>query len=274
MSDICRAEGGTTPLHPFGFRGVPAEKENMVETPTLKEMLEAGVHFGHKTSRWHPKMAPYIFASKSGVHVINLERTQEKLREALLYLAKVASEGKKVVFVGTKKQAGEIVKSAAENCDMPYVTERWLGGTLTNFSVVQRAIKKLERMKIQASGPDIETLKKRDRVKLLQAIEKSEKLVGGLVRLTELPEALILIGAHDEKNAAAEAKAAGIKIVALLDTNANPSEVDFPIPANDDATKSIAMFVKLFADTIKKNKTLKVVPKDIAEKKPETEKSK
>jgi small subunit ribosomal protein S2 len=235
----------------------------MVSTPTLKEMLQAGVHFGHKTSRWHPKMAPYIFASKSGVHVINLEKTQEKLKEALEYLEKVSSEGKKAVFVGTKKQAQEIVKEAALSCGMPYITERWLGGTLTNFAVVQKAIKKLEKMKVMSQGREFEEMKKRDRVKLAQAIEKSEKLVGGLVTMTEVPEALILIGAHDEKNAVLEAKSAGVKIVALLDSNANPIGIDFPIPANDDATKSITMFSKLFADTIKKNKTFKVTPKEI-----------
>jgi len=235
----------------------------MVETPTLKEMLGAGVHFGHKTSRWHPKMAPYIFASKSGVHVINLEKTQEKLALALEYLAKISSEGKKAVFVGTKKQAQAIVKEAAEACTMPYVTERWLGGTLTNFAVVQKAIKKLEKMKVLSQSRDFEEMKKRDRVKLMQAIEKSEKLVGGLVTMTEVPEALILIGAHDEKNAVLEAKSAGVKIVALLDSNANPAGIDFPIPANDDATKSITMFSKLFADTIKKNKTLAKTSKEI-----------
>lgn len=226
----------------------------MVTLPTLREMLEAGVHFGHKTSRWDPRMKKYIFTSKSGVHVINLEKTEEQLKEAVEFLSKSATNGRNIVFVGTKKQAQEIVKKAAESCGCSSITERWLGGTLTNFNVILRAVKNLERMKLKINSPEIEEMRKRDRVKLQKAIDKSERLVGGLLGLTNKPDILVLIGAHDEKNAVKEAAKLGIPMVALVDTNANPEVVDYPIPANDDATKSISLFADLFAKVIREGK--------------------
>ena len=226
----------------------------MVTLPTLPELLEAGVHFGHKTARWNPKMKSSIFASKSGVHIINLEKTQEQLKAALGFLASEAKAGKTIVFVGTKKQAQEIVKKAAESCDMPYVTARWLGGTITNFDIVQRAFKKLDRAKLTLQSKEAEALTKRDKSLLQKEIEKSEKLVGGLVKLQKRPDVLILIGAYDEKNANLEANMVGIPTIALVDTNADPAKVAYPIAANDDATKSISLFSDLFAKTIKENK--------------------
>ena len=227
----------------------------MVTLPTLREMLEAGVHFGHKTSRWDPRMKKYIFTSKSGVHVINLEKTEEQLKESVEFLSKSAANGRNIVFVGTKKQAQEIVKRAAESCGCASITERWLGGTLTNFNVILRAVKNLERMKLKMNSPEIEEMRKRDKVKMQKEIEKSERLVGGLLGLTNKPDILILIGSHDEKNAVKEAAKLGIPMVALVDTNANPELVDYAIPANDDATKSISLFADLFAKVIKEGKS-------------------
>lgn len=227
----------------------------MVITPSLREMLEAGVHFGHKTSRWHPKMGKFIFGAKSGVHVIDLEKTEEQLKVALDFLASAAKEGKTVLFVGTKKQAQEIVKKAAEDCGMPYVVSRWLGGMLTNFNTVQKAFKKLERAKITIGSAEFEQMKKRDKVRLQKEIEKGDRLVGGLIGVNREPNVIILIGVHDELNAISEAKKAGVTTIGIVDTNADPDLVDFPIPANDDATKSIGLFADLFAKTIKENKS-------------------
>jgi len=228
----------------------------MVKVPTLREMLEAGVHFGHKTSRWDPRMAPYIFAAKNKVHVINLEKTAEQLEKAIEFLRKASSEGKNIVFVGTKKQAQEIVKKAAVDCSCFCITERWLGGTLTNFSTVLKSVKKLERMKLKQNSPEFDEMRKRDRVHLQKSIEKSERLVGGMIGMNSKPDVLVLIGAHDEKNAVKEAASVSVPIVALVDTNANPSDISYPIPANDDATKSISLFANLFAKVIKEGKSL------------------
>lgn len=227
----------------------------MATLPTLREMLEAGVHFGHKTSRWHPKMAKFIYGAKSGVHIIDLEKSQEALKVALDFLAQSAKEGKTILFVGTKKQAQEIVKSGAIDCGMPYVVSRWLGGMLTNFNTVQRSFKKLERSKIIVASAEFESMKKRDKVKLQKEIEKGERLVGGLIGLNKTPDVIILIGVHDEKIAINEALKAGITTIGLVDTNADPGLVNYPIPANDDATKSITLYANLFSKTIKENKS-------------------
>lgn len=227
----------------------------MVSTPTLRDLLKAGVHFGHKTARWNPNMAKFIFTAKSGVHVINLEETEKQMKAAGEYLAKAAAAGQTVVFVGTKKQAAEIVKKAALDCGMPFVNSRWIGGTLTNFSVIKSSIEKFktEKSQLEAGG---EGLSKRDIAKLKENVEKNEKIYGGLVNVTKQPDVLLLIGAHDEKNALREARAAKVPVAAIVDTNANPKLVDFPVPANDDATKSIELFANYFSAVIKASKTL------------------
>ncbi|MFA5927544.1 MAG: 30S ribosomal protein S2 [Patescibacteria group bacterium] len=230
--------------------------------PTLRNLLDAGVHFGHKTSRWHPAMEKYIFTSKSGVHVINLESTAEKMAEAVNFLKELSASGKTVMFVGTKKQAANIIKVAAENCGMPFVNSRWLGGTLTNFDIIRGSVKKFEKNKKMLEGEEANALSKRDRTKLKEETEKAEKVLGGLVKLEKKPDALILIGAHDEKNALREAKNAGIPVIAIVDTNTNPSLIDYPVPANDDATKSIELFANLFSQIIKENKGAVVEKKE------------
>jgi small subunit ribosomal protein S2 len=227
----------------------------MVKQPSLREMLEAGVHFGHKTSRWHPAMEPFIFGQKNGVHIINLEKTEEELKKALDFVKKVASRGGLIVFVGTKKQAQEIVKKAAIECGMPYITRRWVGGTLTNFANIQSAIAKFRKQKEQYEDEKSATMTKKERAMLHGEIEKKEKLFGGLVGMNKKPDAFILFGAHEEKNALNEAKVENAPVVALCDTNANPTLVTYPIPANDDATKSLELFANLFSKVIKENKS-------------------
>jgi len=227
----------------------------MVKMPTLREMLDAGVHFGHKTARRHPKMEEYIFMAKNGVNVINLEKTAEKLEEACNFLKTLSSESKTIVFVGTKKQASAIVKKAAINCGMPYVDFRWVGGTLTNFDTIKVAIGGFVAQKEEIER-DKEKLSKKELSKLTDKVEKGEKLFGGIVNLTKKPDAFILIGSHDEKNALKEAIIDKIPVVALVDTNDDPTDVTYPIPANDDATKSIELFADLFSRVIKENKML------------------
>jgi small subunit ribosomal protein S2 len=227
----------------------------MAKMPTLREMLNAGVHFGHKTSRWHPKMDEYVFMAKNGVHVINLEKTAVELEKATEFLKNLANEGKTIVFVGTKKQASAIVKKAAVSCGMPYVDFRWVGGTLTNFETIKDAVSNFVKRKEELANAE-DKLSKKELSKLRDKIEKGEKLFGGIVGLSKKPDAFILIGAHDEKNALAEANIESIPIVALVDTNSDPTLVTYPVPANDDATKSIELFTNLFAQVIKENKAV------------------
>jgi len=221
--------------------------------PTLRDLLNAGVHFGHKTSRWQPKMEPYIFMAKNGVHVINLEKTSEKLTEAVNFLKNLAGTGKVIVFVGSKKQASDIIKNAAKSCGMPYVNNRWVGGLLTNFETIKTAIGNFKKDK-ETLENNSATMSKKVQAKLRGRVEKSEKIFGGLVDLAKKPDALILLGSHDEKNALREAAIEKIATVAIVDTNADPTAVTYPVPANDDATKSLELFANLFAQVIKENK--------------------
>jgi small subunit ribosomal protein S2 len=233
----------------------------MVTVPSLRDLLKAGVHFGHKTSRWNPNMKDFIYTAKSGVHVINLEETNKSILDAIDFIKRLVAEGKKVIFVGTKKQASDIVKKAALDCGMPYVAFRWLGGTLTNFEVIKDSVQRFvsDKESFEKGGGD---LTKRELSKLREEVSKGEKILGGLVGLEEKPGALILIGSHDEKNAVKEAISAGIPTVAIVDTNADPKLITYPIPANDDATKSIELFANLFATVIRENKKIAVKEED------------
>ncbi len=233
----------------------------MAKSPSLRELLDAGVHFGHKTSRWSPKMAPYIFTSKSGVHIVNLEQTDEKLRDAANFLEREIAAGKIYVFVGTKKQSSEIVKEAAISCGMPYINTRWLGGTLTNFDMIKSAIKKMKKQKEELESTTTE-LSKSELSKVRREVERGEKYLGGLVSLDRKPDGLILFGSHDEKNAVKEAKKIGLPIIAVTDTNTDPTVIDYPVPANDDATKSVKLISEYLASVIKES-----VPKKIEDKK-------
>lgn len=230
----------------------------MIQLPTLREMVEAGAHFGHKTSRRHPKMEEYIFMAKSGVHVINLEKTLQELQKAVEFVSKEAALGKVFAFVGTKKQSSEIIKQAALECGMPYVNIRWLGGTITNFDVVKTAARKFkadrEELLLAESGGKT-GLSKSEISKLRKNVVHGEKFLGGLVDMTKKPDGLILFGSHDEKIALHEATLSKIPVIAIVDTNADPSLVQYPIPANDDATKSVSIFAGVFAKAILEGKS-------------------
>jgi len=225
----------------------------MAKEPSLREMLEAGVHFGHKTSHWHPMMKQYIFMAKNGVHVINLEKSQEMLIEAMEYVKTLASEGKKIIFVGSKKQASEIIKKAAQDCGMPYVNFRWVGGTLTNFEIIKQSIAKFKKQR-EDIITNADKVSKKELSKIRAEVEKGEKIFGGLTELEKRPDALILFGSHDEKSAFKEAKTLNVPVIALVDTNTDPTMVNYPIPGNDDATKSIELFAKTLSNVIRENK--------------------
>lgn len=221
---------------------------------SLLEMLKNGVHFGHQKSRWHPKMKPYIFAERSGIHIVDLEQTREKLKEALTFLHDTASKGGVVVFIGTKKQAQGIIKKAAEDCGMPYIINRWIGGLFTNFAIVKKLIDRLHELKKSQESGDLEKYTKKEQTAIKKKIEKLEKLVGGISGIKKIPDAIFIVGLKNEKTVVREANRKNIPIVALADTNTDPTNVAYPIPANDDATKSIKLITGLVAESIKEGK--------------------
>ncbi|MCK5407110.1 MAG: 30S ribosomal protein S2 [Candidatus Krumholzibacteria bacterium] len=215
---------------------------------TLKDLLEAGVHFGHQTKRWNPKMKPYIFMEKNGIHVIDLQKTLENAQKAKDAIRKEVEKGKDVLFLGTKPQAKNAVREEASRCGMPYVTERWLGGTLTNFDTIRKSLDKLEYFeKIEADGR-IDQFSKKEALRMSKAKDKLLRSLGGIRTMSSIPAFLFVIDTKKEINAVREAKKLKIPIVGLIDTNADPGEVDYPIPANDDAMRAINLFCKLVAD--------------------------
>jgi small subunit ribosomal protein S2 len=217
---------------------------------TLKELLEAGVHFGHQTKRWNPKMKPYIFMDKNSIHIIDLQKTLIALEEAKKAIRKIADKGGKVLFLGTKTQAKNAVKEEANRCDMPYVCERWLGGTLTNFNTVRKSLSKLEEFEAMEEDGRIEQFKKKEALKIRKEKDKLLKALGGIRTMSSVPEMVFIIDTKKEINAVKEARKLKIPIVGLIDTNADPDEVDYPIPANDDAMRAITLFCKSVADTV------------------------
>ncbi|HPA25740.1 MAG TPA: 30S ribosomal protein S2 [bacterium] len=220
--------------------------------PSEKELMKAGLHFGHKPENWHPQMANFIYGQKNGVHIIDLIKARQKLSEALEFVKKVASEGGKILFVGTKIQAKEIVKKYALLVNMPYVEEKWLGGTITNFKVINGLVKKMENLENQANKEDYEKkYTKKERLEFSLEIEHLKIGVEGIRNLTSLPQAIFLTSAKHEKTALLEAKKKHIPVVAVCDTNANPYDVDYAIPGNDDAIKSIELVAALVAEAIK-----------------------
>lgn len=223
----------------------------MSTKPSLEELLKAGVHFGHLSSRWNPKMKPFIFGTLNKIHIINLERTMEKMAQALDFVKGVAASGGVVLFVGTKRQAKDSIKKAAISCGMPYVTIRWLGGTFTNYKTIQKTIKKLEKLIKLKESPDFETKYiKKERLLIEREIEKLSNLFEGIKNMKKLPEAIFVVDVNHDEIAVREAKAAGVKIVGLLDTNSDPAAVDFAIPSNDDAIKSIDLMGKAVAAAV------------------------
>ncbi len=222
-----------------------------MKKPTHKELLDAGVHFGHLKSKWNPKMQPYIFAERKGIHIIDVNRTQEGMERAALALKQLAKSGRKIMFVATKKQAREIVSKAAQSVNMPYVTDRWLGGMMTNFSTIRRSVKKMQNIeKILADG-SLTSVTKKERLTLSREKEKLNRVLGGIADLNRLPSALFIVDISHEHLALAEADKLGMKTYAMVDTNSDPNLVDFAIPANDDASKSIELITNFVTEAIK-----------------------
>lgn len=217
---------------------------------SLLEMLKSGVHFGHQKRRWHPKMAPYIYTVRGGVQIIDLEKTAEKLKEACDFVKQTVTAGGTILFVATKRQAQPIVRRWAEAAGMPYVVERWLGGTLTNFENIARLVQRLKELRTQKQQGEFSKYTKREQLQFEEEMRNLEKVVGGIETMGRLPQALFLIDVKKEKTAFREARKRAIPVIAIADTNCNPSIIDYPIPANDDATKSIELITRVIAETV------------------------
>lgn len=210
-------------------------------TSLQQQLLEAGVHFGHLKKKWNPKMLPYIFAEKKGIHIIDLNKTVEALQETAAAMKQIARSGKKILFVGTKKQAKDIINECAQRVNMPFVTERWLGGMLTNFNTVRKSVKKMQSIEKMLGDGSFDSITKKERLTLTRDKDKMEKVLGGIAQLGRVPAALFIVDIGHEHIALAEAKRLGITTFGVVDTNCDPNKVDFAVPANDDATKSIAI---------------------------------
>ncbi len=217
---------------------------------SMKQLLEAGVHFGHQTRRWNPKMAKYIFTERNGIYIIDLQKTVKKLEEAYNVVREISENGGDVLFVGTKKQAQDSVKEEAIRCGMPYVNARWLGGMLTNFKTIQKRIKRLEQLKAMREDGTFDLLPKKEVVKLELEIEKLEKFMGGITEMKKQPAAMFIVDPRKERIAVAEAHKLGIPIIAIVDTNCDPDEVDYVIPGNDDAIRAVRLIAAAMADAI------------------------
>ncbi|MDO8592492.1 MAG: 30S ribosomal protein S2 [bacterium] len=226
-----------------------------MKIPTVEEMLKAGMHFGHRTSKWHPKMEPFIFGSRKGVHIIDLRKTEKMLGEALEYLKKLASEGKTILLVGTKTQVKSTLKKIAEEIGMPYVSERWLGGLLTNFAVIRNLVRKYKDLVEKRDSGKLDKYTKKERLDFDREIVKLETNVGGLVGLTKAPDAIFIWDIRKEKTAFTEAKKKKIPVAAVCDTNVNPDGIQYVIPANDDATKGIKLVMNLIKEAVEEGKT-------------------
>ncbi|MDX1684743.1 MAG: 30S ribosomal protein S2 [Saprospiraceae bacterium] len=222
-----------------------------MQTPTYKELLNAGVHFGHMRSKWNPKMRPYIFMEKKGIHIIDLNRTVECLERAAEAMKRMAKSGKKIMYVSTKKQAKHLMADQARAVSMPHVTERWLGGMMTNFSTIRRSVKKMKNIDRMLNDGTLANVTKKERLTLTRERDKLERVLGGISSLNRLPHAIFVVDTEHEHLAIAEAKKLGIKTFAVVDTNSNPGDVDYPIPANDDATRSVKVVTEYLTDAIK-----------------------
>ena len=216
----------------------------------MKQLLEAGVHFGHQTRRWDPKMAEYIFQARNGIHIIDLQKTSKKLDEAYKFIKEQAEEGKTVLFVGTKKQAQECVKEAAQKCNMYYVDQRWLGGMLTNFKTIEARIQRLRDLEAMAEDGTFDMLPKKEVIGLKSEMEKLEKNLGGIKDMKEMPGVMFVVDPKKERIAILEARKLGIPVVGLVDTNCNPEDVDYAIPGNDDAIRAVKLIADVMANAV------------------------
>jgi len=228
----------------------------LAESVSVKQLLEAGAHFGHQTGHWHPKMKNYIFTQRNGIHIIDLEQTVTLLSKACAFVRDLVSNGQTILFVGTKKQAQEIIEEEAKRCGMFYVNQRWLGGMLTNFNTIQARIDYLVRLEDKTSRGELDYLSKKDKMKIDKEMAKLNKLMGGFKEMTTLPGALFIIDPTKERIALSEAQKVGVKIVATVDTNCNPDGIDYIIPSNDDAIKAIKVICSYIADAVIEGKML------------------
>lgn len=217
---------------------------------TMKQLLEAGVHFGHQTRRWNPKMAPYIFTERNGIYIIDLQKTVKKMEEAYAFVKEVVQEGKSILFVGTKKQAQEAIREEAERCGMFYVNERWLGGMLTNFATIRRRVERLIELEKMEETGYFDLLPKKEVTKLRAEKEKLQRFLGGIKNMKELPGALFIVDTRKERIAVLEARKLGIPIVGIVDTNCDPDEIDYVIPGNDDAIRAVRLITSKIADAV------------------------
>ena len=220
----------------------------------MKQLLEAGVHFGHQTRRWDPRMAPYIFTARNGIYIIDLQKTAKKIDEAYAVLKNIVDEGKSVIFVGTKKQAQECVKEEAERCGMYYVNERWLGGMLTNFKTIRGRVERLKELEVMAEDGTFDVLPKKEVIGLKKEMEKLEANLGGIKDMTEIPGAMFVVDPKKERIAILEARKLGIPVFGLVDTNCNPEDVDYVIPGNDDAIRAIKLIIEAMANAVIESK--------------------
>ncbi|MEK7497077.1 MAG: 30S ribosomal protein S2 [Patescibacteria group bacterium] len=231
-----------------------------IQIPSLLEMLKSGVHFGHQTAKWHPKMKEFIYGSRAGVHIIDLEKTRASLEKALGFIKEIAAAGGTVLFVSLKEQSHSIVREAAISCSMPYITERWLGGVFTNFSVIVKLLRRLDQLEGEKTRGEWEKYSKKEQLDKQKDFDKLNDSVGGIRTLTKLPQVVFLIGTREGKHAIRESVKAKVPVVAVVDSNTNPKMVDYIIPANDDALHSIQMIVGLVAEAVKEGKDVASAP--------------
>jgi len=236
-----------------------------MEKVSVKELLEAGAHFGHHTSFWHPKMKRFIFTRRNGIHIVDLEQTVNRLDKACEYVRELVSEGKSIIFVSTKRQAQQIVEEEAKRCEMYYVNQRWLGGMLTNFTTIQTRIDHLVRLEDRREKGELDSLPKKETSKLDKKLQRLNDQMGGFKEMTSLPDALFIVDPVKDGIAFTEAQKLGIPIVAIVDTNCNPDNITFPIPANDDAIKTIRLICSRIADSVLEGKALRTSQETEAE---------
>ena len=232
----------------------PAERKSM-SVISMRELLEAGVHFGHQTRRWNPKMKPYIFQERNGIYIIDLAITLQRVRDTYEVVKQMAREGRVILFVGTKKQAQEVVKEEAERAGTYYINQRWLGGTLTNFSTIQKRISRLRELEEMRLQGDFDRLPKKEVAKLQDELNKLERFLGGIKDMHRLPDAIFIVDPKKERIAVLEARKLGIPTIAVIDTNCDPDEIDYPIPGNDDAIRAVRLMVGKIADAIIEGRT-------------------
>lgn len=243
----------------------------MATTVSIKSLLEAGVHFGHQTRRWNPKMKPYIFGERNGIYILDLKKTLYAIDDAYSFLLNLGAAGKKVLFVGTKKQAQEPIKTAAERCGMPYVNYRWMGGMLTNFATIRTRVQRMEEIEAMKANGTFEKYTKKEQAVMNKELDKLQMALGGIRDMHDLPDALFVVDTKHEENAVREAHRLHIPIIGLIDTNADPDEIDFGIPANDDAIRSVNLLCSVAADALVAGAGAEVTEEEMAAEAPAEE---